>query len=78
MKENYPGFRVEELWVFIGIDDDGDEGVMAFQSGQGVVPLVAADETRRRQLEPIAKQIAEVKGGTYECRHFIHSVNVDP
>ena len=74
MKENYPGKRITELWVFVGIDDDDDEGVIAMSSpGGGAVPLIAADEERRAQLEPIARDIANLKGGTYECRHFVRA-----
>ena len=71
-KENYEGFRINEIWVFVGIDEDGDEGVMATGFSDGtMLPLVAADAERRDQLEVIAKNIAKVKGGTYECRHFV-------
>ena len=75
-KENYAGFRITDLWVFVGIDDDGDEGVMALGSALGgALPLIAADEKRRLELEPIAKDIANLKGGTYECRHFVRATD---
>lgn len=72
-KENYPGFRITELWIFVSIDEDGDEGVMAMAAPSlgGAIPLIAADEERRTELEPIARDIAHVKGSTYECRHFV-------
>ena len=75
MKENYPGFRITDLWVFVGIDEDGDEGVMAMAAPNlgGAVPLIAADETRRKELEPIARAMAKMKMGTYECRHFVRA-----
>ena len=74
MKENYPGFRMTDLWVFVGIDEDGDEGVIAMSSpAGGAIPLIAADEKRRLELEPIARDIAQLKGGTYECRHFVRA-----
>lgn len=75
MKENYAGFRITELWVFVGIDEDGDEGVMAMAAPElgGGLPMIAADEKRRKQLEPIARDIARMKGGTYECRHFVRA-----
>jgi len=72
MKENYSGHRITDLWVFVGIDEDGDEGVMAMATpGMGAMPMIASDEKRRAQLEPLAKQAAEMKGATYECRHFV-------
>jgi hypothetical protein len=77
MKENYAGFRITDLWVFVGIDDDGDEGVMAMASPAmgGAIPLIAADDVRRTELEPIARDIAKMKGGTYECRHFVRATD---
>lgn len=74
-KENYPGFRIRELWVFVSIDDDGDEGVIAAPFGGAfgniAMPLIAADETRRAELEAVARAVVHVKGGTFECRKFI-------
>jgi len=71
-KENYPGHRIREVWLFIGIDSDGDEGLMAMRGPDGMLmPLVASDEVRRAQLEPIAVDIAAAKNGTFECRHFV-------
>ena len=72
-KENYEGARITELWVFVGVDEDGDEGVMAatLDPTMGPMPLIAADHHRRIQLEPVAQAIALIKGGTYECRHFV-------
>ena len=77
MKENYPGFRITDLWVFVGIDEDGDEGVIAMAAPNlgGAIPLIAADEKRRKELEPIARDIAQLKGGTYECRHFVRATD---
>lgn len=73
MKENYPGYRITELWIFVGIDDDDDEGVMAFMGPGGAMPMVAADASRRDSLKPIADEIIKVKGGTYEIRHFVRA-----
>ncbi len=64
MKENYPGFRITDLWVFVGIDEDGDEGVMAFHSpGMGSMPMVAADEKRREQFRGIADTVVAQRPG---------------
>lgn len=73
-KENYRGFRITDLWVFVGIDADDDEGVMAFVSPHGMaMPMVAADASRRDTLIPIADDIIKIKGGRYEIRHFVRS-----
>ena len=71
-KENYPGYRITELWIFVGIDEDDDEGLMAIIGPNGAaVPLVAADAARRDSLVPIADEIVRNKGGHYEVRHYV-------
>lgn len=57
------GFRVTELWAFTAVDPkDGDEGVVAFISDIGPVPMIGADEERVRSLRPMAVQIANARG----------------
>ena len=70
-KQNYPGYRITELWIFVGIDVDDDEGVMAVIGPEGAIPLVAADVSRRDSLLPIADEIVRKNGGHYEVRHYV-------
>jgi hypothetical protein len=69
-KENYAGYRIKNVWVFVGIDGDGDEGICAFQGANGWMPMVAADEQRLHQLMPVAQKIADARGCRIEVRHF--------
>lgn len=56
---NKKGHRVESIWVFVSVGEDGDEGVVAAPfGGMGLMPLVASDETRLNLLIPIAEKIA--------------------
>jgi hypothetical protein len=57
-------FRITELWAYVSIGDDDEEGVCGASIGPGgtMLPLIAADETRLRQLMPVAIEIAIVTG----------------
>jgi hypothetical protein len=57
--------RIDQVWVFVSVDDDGNEGVCAAPMlGMGVVPLIAADEARLASLLPVAQRIATMSGKT--------------
>lgn len=58
-KEEVSGKKIESLFVYVIIDEDGDEGVPAFKSPAGVwMPLFGADEARITSLKNLAAQIA--------------------
>lgn len=48
--------KIESIWAFVSVDDDGNEGVCAAQlMGPGsLMPLIAADPARLDSLRPIA------------------------
>lgn len=50
--------RIDSVWMALSVDDDGTEGVCAFMSNNGWVPLVAADENRLADIRKMARQIA--------------------
>ncbi len=54
-------FRITELYAFLSVGEDGDEGVCAFLNpADGVwMPMVAADARRLELLRPIAEQLAK-------------------
>lgn len=64
------GFVVDELFAFIAVDDDGDEGIMAAMMGNTMMPLVFADLTRLPTFAPIADNIAKAAGIDYKLKHF--------
>lgn len=64
------GFVVDELFAFIAVDDDGDEGVIAAKMGNTMMPLVFADLTRLPTFAPIADNIAKAAGINYKLKHF--------
>ena len=50
--------RIDEMFAFTCIDDDGTEGIPAFNSPMGPMPMVGADLARIESLRPIAEQLA--------------------
>ena len=64
------GFVVEELFAFIAVDDDGDEGVIAAKMGDMMMPLVFADLARLPTFAPIADAVSKATGVDYKLKHF--------
>lgn len=57
------GFRIETLWAFVAVHEDGDEGVTGFLAVDGTwMPMVAADRVRVDLLRPMAARIAKESG----------------
>ena len=54
--------RVETIFAFLSVQDDGKEGLLAARMGDTFFPLVAADEARLASYRPIAREIAERSG----------------
>lgn len=67
-----PHFTIPKVTAFVAIDpQNGDEGVMAFNSGStGWMPLICADEKRTKQMLPIAEEISAATGQQYKIIQF--------
>lgn len=51
--------RIDAVWAFVSVDENGDEGLVAAPlPGFGLTPLIAADEKRLNSLIPLAESIA--------------------
>ena len=68
--ENDAGKRIGSVWLFVSVDENGDEGVCAFMGSTGWMPMVASDEQRRDLLIPIAREIAQARGIKVVMRRF--------
>jgi hypothetical protein len=64
--------KITELFAFVSIGDDpDDEGIMAFQTNDGIwMPMVGADMTRVNQLKPMADRISKTTGKPYKILKF--------
>ena len=56
---------IEEIWVFVSKDEDGNEGVCGcpLPGGAVVMPMVCADEERVDSLRQMAQMIADNTDG---------------
>lgn len=51
--------RINEMFAYVVIDDDGTEGVPSFLAKNGVaMPMMGADLARADSLMPIARRLA--------------------
>ncbi len=64
--------KIERIYAFVAIDDDGDEGIMAFQDpGTAVMmPMIGADMKRVDQLTKIADNFKKVAGIEYKIKYY--------
>jgi hypothetical protein len=67
---DHPKFVITELYAFIALHPDGEEGVCAFRHGNTMLPMVASDWQRVESLLPIAHQIAKESGLTITLARF--------
>ena len=53
-------FVIENVWVFVSRDEEGNEGVIAAPVGDTLMPFVAADPKRIESLRPMAQHLAKM------------------
>lgn len=71
------GFVITDIYAFVAVHPDGDEGILG-QSVAGVLmPLIGADLTRLQQLRPMAEQIAKQSGKVVKLVRFTHRTELD-
>ena len=54
--------RIDQIFVYASVDREGHEGVCAVTIGGVSYPMIAADETRLKQLTPMAEDLAKRTG----------------
>lgn len=64
------GARITEMYAFLVADDDGGEGVPAFEHDGVMMPLVAADSARVASLRQVAHGIARNSGRPVTLARF--------
>lgn len=63
--------KITELFAFVAQDkDEDDEGLMAFQTKTGWMPMVGADMGRVVSLKVFADAMVEKSGKTYRILRF--------
>jgi hypothetical protein len=70
--------RIEAMYAFVALDpDDNTEGVVAFMTPQGWVPMVGADLGRVEQLRPLAQEQAKELGLPILLLNFTNRTEVE-
>jgi hypothetical protein len=54
--------ELEELYVVIGIDSDGNEGVVSYTTPDGVMRPALGGPHREKELRAVAQALANVSG----------------
>ena len=63
--------RIDEMFAFIQLDPlDNTEGVIAYLSEQGWMPMVGADMSRVEYLRPLAQNVADDTGRPVQLVKF--------
>ena len=63
--------KITELYAFVSIGSDpDDEGIMAFQTDDGWMPMIGADMTRVNVLKPMADKVSKIAGTPYKILRF--------
>lgn len=57
--------RITEMWAWIAVDEQGNEGLAAMMTEQGFQPMVATDPRRRDTL----REVAEGEMAAYAAAH---------
>ena len=64
------GYRVTEMYAFLAVGDDGEEGVPSFYACGMMLPLVAADAARVESLRAMARQVVAKSGRPVTLARF--------
>ena len=65
--------KIKEMWAYISVDEDGNEGVFAAQLGPDFMcPLVGADKARMESLRAVAQDIVDETGVGCKLVRFHH------
>lgn len=62
--------RIDEMYAFVVVDEDGTEGIPAFTAGDLAMPMVGADMAKIEDLRPIAAHVASSFGKRVELVKF--------
>lgn len=58
---------ITKLYAFVSVDnEDGDEGIIGFQTGPGMMPMIGSDMNRVESL----RKIADTMGLDYKIKTF--------
>lgn len=62
--------KVHEMYAYVAEDESGEEGIIAYPSAYGPMPMIGADRERMRSLRSFAEDAAQVRGKPVELRRY--------
>jgi hypothetical protein len=69
--------HIDDVWLFLSIDEDGDEGVCAFHAGDVWMPMIATDLKRVESFKPLAQRMVAEGGMPIRLVKFTQRVDVE-
>ena len=71
--------RINEMFAFIVVDDDGTEGIPAYHNADTgmIYPLVGADMARAKSLMPLVIDISVSMGRTVTLVKFTNRIELE-
>lgn len=69
--------NITEMFAFISVDSDGNEGVIAMNTSMGLAPMVGADMNRINQFRPHAIRLAKSTGQAVKLIKFTSRVELE-
>lgn len=65
------GLRVDSMYAYLVVDEEGNEGVPAIPGPNGMtLPMMGADLANMTQFEPYAQAVADQTGREVTLAHF--------
>lgn len=58
------------MWAYVAEDADGEEGIIAYPTEIGIMPMVGADRERMRSLRRFAETAARERSKPVELRRY--------
>lgn len=70
--EEYRGFRIKEMHAIVAVDPGNDsEGIPAYMTPAGPIPLIATDRVRLDEIVAMAQQVSDGTRMTFKIVKFI-------
>jgi hypothetical protein len=70
MENEAPGLNIQEMFAFVAVDPEGNEGITGMKVGDTWMPMVGADMDRMKSLWPHAMEMQRTTGTKVKLKKF--------
>lgn len=67
---DYTGFRITVIHAIVAVGSDNQEGIPAFITPEGAIPMIASDKVRLDVISKMAQAVADATGRTFKIVRF--------